>query len=47
MALHGLADMTLGVRDVDEVSEFYAQFGLSPAWIAQCARAHTISPWRC
>ena len=30
MALHGLADMTLGVRDVDKVSEFYAQFGLSP-----------------
>ncbi len=31
MALHGLADMTLGARDVDEVSEFYAQFGLSPS----------------
>jgi catechol 2,3-dioxygenase-like lactoylglutathione lyase family enzyme len=30
MALHGLADMTLGVNDVGDVSRFYEQFGLAP-----------------
>ena len=28
MALHGLADMTLGVRDVEQVAGFYGHFGL-------------------
>ena len=28
MALHGLADMTLGVREVERVAGFYTQFGL-------------------
>lgn len=31
MALHGLADMTLGVRDVEQVAGFYEHFGLAPA----------------
>jgi catechol 2,3-dioxygenase-like lactoylglutathione lyase family enzyme len=30
MGLHGLADMTIGVRDVDQVGRFYEQFGLAP-----------------
>ena len=29
MALHGLAEMTLGVRDVDVTKQFYREFGLS------------------
>ncbi len=29
MAMHGLAEMTLGVPRVDEARSFYAEFGLS------------------
>ena len=36
MALHGLADMTLGVRNIDTVARFYDQFGLARSTDSNC-----------
>lgn len=40
MALHGLGEITLGVRDVAEASAFYREFGLSETAGGRFATAH-------
>ena len=43
MSLHGLAEMTLGVPNVDATKQFYREFGLAESTAVACSPRPTAA----